>query len=85
MMEYYTLAYPYLLYCNEVWGSIQESKLQKLTIIQKKIIRMITNAHYLQHTNTMFDELGILSSWPASCMLHQLLNSLSSAQEEDLT
>ncbi len=29
-------------------------------IIQKKIIRMITNAHYLEHTNTMFDELGIL-------------------------
>ncbi len=55
---YYTLAYPYLMYCNEVWGCIQESKLQKLTIIQKKIIRMITNAHYL--TITMFDELGIL-------------------------
>ncbi len=25
-----------------------------------KIIRMITNAHYLEHTNTIFDELGIL-------------------------
>ncbi len=54
---YYTLTYPYLMYCNEVWGCIQESKLQKLTIIQKKIIRIITNAHYLEHTNTMFDEL----------------------------
>ncbi len=48
------------MYCNEVWGCIQESKLQKLTIIQRKIIRMITNAHYLEHTNTMHDELGIL-------------------------
>ncbi len=48
------------MYCNEVWGCTQESKLQKLNIIQKKIIRMITNAHYLVHTNTMFDELGIL-------------------------
>ncbi len=48
------------MYCNELWGCIQESKLQKLTIIQKKIIRMITNAYYLEHTNTMFDELGIL-------------------------
>ncbi len=57
---YYTLAYSYLMYCNDVWGCIQESKLQKVTIIQKKIIRMITNAHYLEHTNTMFDELGIL-------------------------
>ncbi len=57
---YYTLAYPYVIYCNEVWGCIQESKLQKLTIIQKKIITMITNSHYLEHTNTMFDELGIL-------------------------
>ncbi len=57
---YYTLAYPYLMYCNEMWGCIQESKWQKLTIIQKTIIRMITNAHYLEHTNTRFDELGIL-------------------------
>ncbi len=53
---YYTLAYPYLMYCNEVWGCIQESKLQ-ITIIQKKIIRMITNTYYGEHTNTMFDEL----------------------------
>ncbi len=57
---YYRLAYQYLMYSNEVWGCIQESKWQKLTIIQKKIIRMITNAHYLEHKNTMFDELGIL-------------------------
>ncbi len=48
------------MYCNEVWRCIQESKLQKLTIIQKTIIRMITNAYYLEHTNTMFDVLGIL-------------------------
>ncbi len=48
------------MYCNEVWGCIQESKLQKLAIIQKKVIRMITNAHYLEHANTMFDELRIL-------------------------
>ncbi len=25
-----------------------------------KIIRMITNAQYLEHTNIMFDELGII-------------------------
>ncbi len=25
-----------------------------------ELIRMITNAHYLEHTNTMFDELGML-------------------------
>jgi len=57
---YYTLAYPYLMYCNEVWGCVQPSKLLKLNISQKKIIRIICNADYLDHTNNMFKELCIL-------------------------
>ncbi len=57
---YYTLAYPYLMYCNEVWGCVQESKLLKLNIIQKQMIKIICNVPYLEHTNNLFQELGVL-------------------------
>ena len=57
---YYTFVYPYVLYCNLVWGGTFECHLQPLIIIQKKIIRIITNSGYLAHTNPLFYQTGIL-------------------------
>ena len=38
---YYSLVYPHLIYGIEVWGSADETHLNKLLILQKKIVRLI--------------------------------------------
>ena len=57
---YYSFIYPYLCYCNHVWGSTYVSNLQKLIILQKRIIRMIMGAKPRDHTEPMFLKLGLL-------------------------
>ena len=50
---YHSLIYPYLNYCNLIWGSAASTHLESLTLIQKKCIRnickvgtMTTQNHY---------------------------------------
>ena len=41
-MLYYTLAYPHLNYVTEVWGSADPNYLNRILILQKRIVRMLT-------------------------------------------
>ena len=38
---YYTFVYPYLTYCNHIWGNIYQSNLKRLCVLQNKIVRII--------------------------------------------
>ena len=38
---YYSLVYPHLLYAIEVWGSADDTHLNRIFILQKRIVRMI--------------------------------------------
>ena len=67
MNLYYSLIYPHLLYAIQVWGSAFDSNINKVTILQKKAIRMMTfndgsfvNDGPLAHTAPLFKELKIL-------------------------
>ena len=57
---YYSLAYPYFTYCNIVWGNTFPIHLKPLIILQKKLIRVITNSDYLDHTAPLFKLTNIL-------------------------
>lgn len=57
---YQTLIQPHLEYGIEIWGATHETHINKLNIIQKKAIRVITNAKYNQHTLPLFRELKLL-------------------------
>ena len=57
---YYSLVYPYLIYCNVVWGATYKSHLEHLSMLQKKIIRVITGQNYLAHTDPLFHETAVL-------------------------
>jgi exonuclease III len=57
---YYSLVYPYLLYCNIVWGGTFSTHLAPLLLLQKKIIRILTSQPYLAHTDPLFHRAGIL-------------------------
>lgn len=57
---YYSLVYPYLIYCNEIWGGAADVHLEKLLLLQKRIVRIITGEQYLAHTAPLFHRTGIL-------------------------
>ena len=56
---YNTLVTPHLHYCLLCWGSIiKENDL--LHIMQKRILRTITNSNYIAHTEPLFKELKLV-------------------------
>ena len=57
---YYTLIYPYLIYCNTILSSTYVSNLKRLQILQKRIVRLLTSSSFLAHTAPLFKKLKIL-------------------------
>ena len=57
---YLTLIYPFLNYCNLIWGSAYNSTLMPLTILQKKCIRLICNVDFFAHTDPLFKQTKLL-------------------------
>ena len=51
---YNTLVLPYLSYCILVWGDKNNTYLESLFILQKKVIRTCTNSLWLEHTTPLF-------------------------------
>ena len=57
---YYSFIYPYLTYCNIVWGTACVSNLEKLQMLQKKVVRIIAGVKPRDHTDPLFREYGLL-------------------------
>ena len=47
---YHSLIYPYYTYCNLIWGCAANTHLEPLVLLQKKCIRNISKAGYIDHT-----------------------------------
>ena len=82
---YYSFAYPYLINCNHVWGNSYPTNLEKLYLVQKKLIRIITCSPYRAHTKplcianrklTMIDiDTYIIGIFIYDCMNEHVPNS----------
>ena len=57
---YYSFVYPYFQYCNEVWGNAYSTHLNRLTLLQKRAIRMIANVDRYHHTDPLFSKFKIM-------------------------
>ena len=57
---YYAFVYPYLSYNVCVWGSTFQTHLLPIIILQKRMIRLMTNSGFLDHTRPLFAQLGLL-------------------------
>ena len=57
---YYALFYSKITYGIVIWGSCFKSYLYPLIIIQKKMIRLITNSDWMAHTMPIFKDLEIM-------------------------
>ena len=58
--RYYSLLYPYLTYCHLIWGNAAPTHLKRITIIQKKAIRLICDEDFLAHTDPLFQKTKII-------------------------
>ena len=52
---YYTLIYPYLTYCNIVWSSTYVTNLNRILLLQKRAVRILTNSEYRAHSDPLFN------------------------------
>lgn len=57
---YFSLFFSYFSYCIEVWGNTYENTIKPLNLLQKKVIRMIHNVKYREHTNKLFIKSKLL-------------------------
>ena len=57
---YYSLVYPYLYYRTIAWGSTYPSNLNRLVILQKRVIRIINKDTFDAHTDPIFRDLKLL-------------------------
>ena len=57
---YNTMILPYLNYCIIVWGNCAMYLTQKIFLLQKRAVRVITNSFYRAHTDQLFFKLNIL-------------------------
>ena len=58
---YYSLIYPYLTYCCQVWGATYLYNIEILNMLQKRVIRIICSETKHAHTEPLFKELKILN------------------------
>ena len=57
---YFSLVYPYLQYCIIVWGSTYPTNLNRIILLQKRIIRILDKQPFDAHTDPLFIKLKIL-------------------------
>ena len=57
---YYSLIYPHLIYCILAWGSAKSTYLSPLLMLQKRIVRILTNSSYYAHSDPLFKQLCLL-------------------------
>ena len=51
---------PHLQYCSPIWCNTYPTHLLPLFLLQKKIIRIVTNSGYFDHTQPLFKSMNIL-------------------------
>lgn len=57
---YYAHIYPLITYCNLIWCTSYPTYLIPIKMQLKKIVRIISNSSYFEHTDPLFKELNIL-------------------------
>ena len=57
---YFSLVHSNLSYGLVVWGNAAHIYTNRIRLLQKKAVRIITNSDYLAHTKPLFKELNIL-------------------------
>ena len=58
-MVYYSLVYPILVYCTNVWTGMYKTLLNNVCLLRKGFVRAIYGAPRKPHTEEMFHNIGL--------------------------
>ena len=61
LLLYNSLILPHLQYGNMLWINASNTLLNRLHLLQKRVIRIVAKSHYLAHTNNIFKQLRVLT------------------------
>lgn len=70
---YYTFVYPYLCYCNVVWGRAAKLYLSRLHVLQKRILRVICNVNFLANSDPLFKSCNVMTIYDINTFCTALL------------
>ena len=56
-MVYHLIVYPYIVYCNLIWGTASSYILNRILLLQKRAVRIITRFGFLDHNSFLVLEL----------------------------
>ena len=86
---YHSYIYPYLTYCIESWGNASNCHIDPLSMLQKRILRILTFSNYDVPSELLFRynnilpicklvhyRIGIMMYKYANCILPPVINSL---------
>ena len=59
-MLYYAYKYPHLIYCMPIWGGGHSTYVNKVAVLQKKVVCLIRNLNYLARVHPAAYELKLL-------------------------
>jgi hypothetical protein len=59
-MLYFTLIYPYLIYCSIIWGGASATALHKLEVLQNRAVRLITLSPFRTSASPLYKQLRML-------------------------
>ena len=60
LQVYYAIFYSHLIFGCNIWGLTSEENLNKIEVLQKKYLRIITFSDFNSHTNPLFMNLKLL-------------------------
>ena len=60
LMLYNSIILPHLNYCDIIWGNTFKTYLDKIQILQKRAIRIVSKSHYLSPSYPLFIKLQVL-------------------------
>ena len=60
LQVYYAIFYSHLIYGCNIWGLTTDENIEKIEILQKKCIRILTFSPFNSHTSDLFKDLKIL-------------------------
>ena len=60
LLLYYALIYPYLTYCNLIWASTYVTNLQRIYLLQKRAVRLISKSDCRAPSKPLFAKMKIL-------------------------
>ena len=82
LLLYNALVLPYISYCCLVWGFTYPTYINKIEILQKRVVRIIDNQHRLAHSDPIFKDLSILKI--KDIARHQLITIMHNKLTENL-